>query len=305
MFLDRLRNARPNNAYVIESFDVTALYTNVSNNSTMEAIRELLTQHEGAINMHGFKIEQLIALSKECLSCSIFRWFEKYYAQMRGLTMGQRLAPSPTIAFMSKVEAPVTDFGPLLYCRYKDIDDCFVICSTQEEIDKCFQFLSEQSEYIQFTRDKPKKNCLSFLNVQRSEESDAAETSATVVLYDVKYNHNYAEHQVVVDFDALEKHEEAFKDADIGFCALGTTRAKAGKDGFYKVDHDYVVNVAKIAKAQGVREFVLVTSAGSNEHSWFLYTKTKGETERDVGALQFDKLLIVRPGFLEGPREGC
>ncbi|KAE9420081.1 hypothetical protein Angca_006740, partial [Angiostrongylus cantonensis] len=110
-------------------------------------------------------------------------------------------------------------------------------------------------------------------------------------------------HQVVVDFDALEKHEEAFKDVDIGFCALGTTRAKAGKDGFYKVDHDYVVNVAKIAKAQGVREFVLVTSAGSNEHSWFLYTKTKGETERDVGALQFDKLLIVRPGFLEGPRE--
>ncbi|KAJ1347030.1 hypothetical protein KIN20_001968 [Parelaphostrongylus tenuis] len=97
--------------------------------------------------------------------------------------------------------------------------------------------------------------------------------------------------------------KKAFKGLDIGFCALGTTRAKAGKDGFYKVDHDYVVNVAKIAKAQGVREFVLVSSAGSNEHSWFLYPKTKGEMERDVGALQFDKLLIVRPGILEGPRE--
>ncbi|VDM64647.1 unnamed protein product [Angiostrongylus costaricensis] len=31
--------------------------------------------------------------------------------------MGQRLAPSLAIAFMSKVEAPVTDLGPLLYCR--------------------------------------------------------------------------------------------------------------------------------------------------------------------------------------------
>ncbi|KAJ1346503.1 hypothetical protein KIN20_001299 [Parelaphostrongylus tenuis] len=33
MFLNRLRNASPNNAYVMESFDVTALYTSVSNES--------------------------------------------------------------------------------------------------------------------------------------------------------------------------------------------------------------------------------------------------------------------------------
>ncbi|VDM56362.1 unnamed protein product [Angiostrongylus costaricensis] len=36
----------------------------------------------------------------------------------RGLAMGQRLAPSLAIAFMSKVRAPVTDLGPLLYCRF-------------------------------------------------------------------------------------------------------------------------------------------------------------------------------------------
>uniref|UniRef100_A0A0K0CZ23 Reverse transcriptase domain-containing protein n=1 Tax=Angiostrongylus cantonensis TaxID=6313 RepID=A0A0K0CZ23_ANGCA len=94
MLLDRLRNAQPNNAYVMESFDVTALYTNVSNDSAMQAIRELFIQHEGAINI----------------------WSGRYYAQMRGLAMGQRLAPSLAIAYMSKVEAPVIDLGPLLYC---------------------------------------------------------------------------------------------------------------------------------------------------------------------------------------------
>ncbi|VDL64736.1 unnamed protein product [Nippostrongylus brasiliensis] len=110
--------------------------------------------------------------------------------------------------------------------------------------------------------------------------------------------------QVLVDFDAIENHAEAFKDMDVGFCALGTTRAKAGKEGFYKVDHDYVVNSAKVAKSQGgVKEFILVTSVGSNENSMFLYPKTKGETERDVAALGFEKFLIVRPGYLEGPRE--
>ncbi|PIO63979.1 hypothetical protein TELCIR_14406 [Teladorsagia circumcincta] len=42
---------------------------------------------------------------------------------------------------------------------------------------------------------------------------------------------------------------------------------------------------------------------GSNEKSWFLYPRTKGEVERDVAALEFEKFLIVRPGMLEGPRE--
>uniref|UniRef100_A0A0K0D9Z5 Reverse transcriptase domain-containing protein n=1 Tax=Angiostrongylus cantonensis TaxID=6313 RepID=A0A0K0D9Z5_ANGCA len=164
MFQDRLRTAQPSSACVTESFDVTILYTNVSNDSAMQAIFELLTQHEGEINMYGFKIEQLMALLKKCLSCSIFRWSGNYYAQIRGLAMGQRLAPSLAIAFMSKVEAPVTDLGPLLYYRY--IDDCFVLCSTQEKMDKCFKLLNEQTEYIKFTREKPKENWLPFLNVQ-------------------------------------------------------------------------------------------------------------------------------------------
>ncbi|VDM63570.1 unnamed protein product [Angiostrongylus costaricensis] len=140
----------------MESFDVTALYTNVSNDSAMQAIFELLTQHEGEINMYGFRIEHLMSLLKEYLSCSIFRWSGKYYAQIRGLAMGQRLAPSLAIAFMSKVEAPVTDLGPLLYCRY--VDDCFVLCSTQEEMDKCFELLNEQTEYIKFIQEKPREN---------------------------------------------------------------------------------------------------------------------------------------------------
>lgn len=119
----------------------------------------------------------------------------------------------------------------------------------------------------------------------------------------IPLKHEESVEQIVVNFDSIEEHADVFKDVDIGFCALGTTRSKSGKDGFYKVDHDYVLNTAKVAKAQGVKEFVLVTSIGSNENSWFLYPRTKGEVERDVAELGFEKFLIVRPGFLEGPRE--
>ncbi|KAK6745282.1 hypothetical protein RB195_011792 [Necator americanus] len=80
------------------------------------------------------------------------------------LAMGQRLAPTLAIAFMAKIEAPIWETRFLLYCRY--IDDCFLVCSSQAEMDNCFKILNEQSEYITFTRDKPKGEWLPFLNVQ-------------------------------------------------------------------------------------------------------------------------------------------
>ncbi|VDO49530.1 unnamed protein product [Haemonchus placei] len=63
--------------------------------------------------------------------------------------MGQRLAPVSAIAFMSKIEKPALDRGPVLCCRY--IDDCLIICSTQEEVDICYDLLNKQSGDINFT----------------------------------------------------------------------------------------------------------------------------------------------------------
>ena len=108
--------------------------------------------------------------------------------------------------------------------------------------------------------------------------------------------------QVVIDFDKPEEHADAFK-ADVGFCCLGTTRGKAGADGFYKVDHDYVVNTAKLAKEGGCKHYSITTSKGSNKNSWVLYNKTKGEVEEDLKAMEFERLDIFRPGLLLCDRE--
>jgi oxidoreductase len=34
--------------------------------------------------------------------------------------------------------------------------------------------------------------------------------------------------QRVVDFEKLDDYADSFKDIDVGYCALGTTRAQAG-----------------------------------------------------------------------------
>ena len=69
--------------------------------------------------------------------------------------------------------------------------------------------------------------------------------------------------QKLVDFDKLDDNKEAFNEAEIAFCCLGTTRGKAGKEGFIKVDYDYVVNSAKILKEIGTcNDYHLISSWG-------------------------------------------
>ncbi|KAJ1372755.1 hypothetical protein KIN20_035000 [Parelaphostrongylus tenuis] len=46
--------------------------------------------------------------------CSLPKWSGNYFAQIKGLAMGQRLAPTLAIAFMSEVEASIIDLRPFL-----------------------------------------------------------------------------------------------------------------------------------------------------------------------------------------------
>ncbi|KAK7098841.1 oxidoreductase HTATIP2-like [Littorina saxatilis] len=109
--------------------------------------------------------------------------------------------------------------------------------------------------------------------------------------------------QKVVDFDNLEASRDVFKGVDIGFCCLGTTKAKSGAKGFVKVDNDYVLNSASIAKDEGCKHFSLVSSMGADKNSSFLYPRTKGQVEEALKVMHFDRLTIYRPAVLMCDRE--
>nr|XP_057944904.1 oxidoreductase HTATIP2 isoform X2 [Doryrhamphus excisus] len=104
--------------------------------------------------------------------------------------------------------------------------------------------------------------------------------------------------QEVVDFEKLDDYAAAFQGHDVGYCCLGTTRAKAGTQGFIRVDHDYVLKSAELAKAGGCTQFHLESSRGADKDSSFLYLKVKGQVEADIQALDFDRYAIYRPGVL-------
>jgi uncharacterized protein YbjT (DUF2867 family) len=104
-----------------------------------------------------------------------------------------------------------------------------------------------------------------------------------------------------VDFERLDTVE--LPNVDDAFCCLGTTRRAAGSDAaFRRVDLDYVVAFARLAKRSGAQRFMLVSSIGASAASRVLYTRTKGECEEAIRAIGFATVVILRPSFLVGER---
>lgn len=89
-------------------------------------------------------------------------------------------------------------------------------------------------------------------------------------------------------------------------CALGTTWKQAGEDeaAFRAVDKELVLATARAAHAHGVERMVVVSSVGADPYAKSFYLKVKGEVERELGKIGFQRLDILRPGLLRGERGG-
>ncbi|HNP18294.1 MAG TPA: oxidoreductase [Fulvivirga sp.] len=107
----------------------------------------------------------------------------------------------------------------------------------------------------------------------------------------------------IADFSKLGSNPEWFKVDDV-FCCLGTTIKTAGsQEAFKKVDYEYPLETAKLAKEQGAKQYLIVTALGADANSKIFYNKVKGEVEDAISHLFFDTFHIFRPSLLLGPRK--
>lgn len=108
---------------------------------------------------------------------------------------------------------------------------------------------------------------------------------------------------ILVEWDQLDRYSDAFSGVHSVYCCLGTTIKKAGsQQKFRKVDVDYVLKAAELAKQHGVRQFMAVSSAGANPKVRNFYLRTKGETEQRLAEIGFRGLHLFRPSLLLGDR---
>lgn len=92
--------------------------------------------------------------------------------------------------------------------------------------------------------------------------------------------------------------------ADDIYCCLGSTMAKAGsKEKFYEADFTYPFGLAKIMKANGASQYLLVSAMGADKNSSIYYNRVKGEVEEAVSKTGFHCLHFFRPSLLLGDRE--
>jgi uncharacterized protein YbjT (DUF2867 family) len=105
----------------------------------------------------------------------------------------------------------------------------------------------------------------------------------------------------IVDFDTMDAQTTEARSV---FCCLGTTIKRAGsQEAFVKVDHDYVLSLAGVARKSGAHNFLVISSIGANPASENFYLRTKGTMEDDVKAVGIPAVSILRPSFLMGHRD--
>ncbi|HZE94479.1 MAG TPA: NAD(P)H-binding protein [Gemmatimonadales bacterium] len=108
--------------------------------------------------------------------------------------------------------------------------------------------------------------------------------------------------QRIVDLGALEAVAD-LAPADDVFCCLGTTIKQAGSQAaFRRVDHDFVVGLARAGLRAGAKQFLLVSAIGGDPESRVLYSRVKGEGEAAVRKLPYRAIQIFRPSLLLGKR---
>jgi uncharacterized protein YbjT (DUF2867 family) len=106
----------------------------------------------------------------------------------------------------------------------------------------------------------------------------------------------------IVDFRDIHKDWNVFVCDHLYYC-LGTTKSKTNKtEAYEKVEHEYCINIAKIAFHNKVKKFIYLSSSGASPSSWFKYLELKGKTEAELMKVGYDYLHIFRPYILLGRR---
>lgn len=117
-----------------------------------------------------------------------------------------------------------------------------------------------------------------------------------------KIQHQKIEEIIIQDFEEIDNYKDFIK-GDILFSCLGTTLKKAkSKEKFAKIEVEYPIQFAQIAKENNCQNFVFVSVNKANIDSSNLFKKTKAKLEEELKKLNISNLQILRPSFIIGDR---
>ena len=139
-----------------------------------------------------------------------------------------------------------------------------------------------------------KDNCSSITSIGRTE-------------IDESLLHNKVKHIVVKSLLDLKGTDEYWKNQNVFFNCIGTTKKKAGgADKFHEIEYGISNEAARFASENNIPHATLISASGANHTIWarkwihpLFYSKTMGEKEQTIlSNHSFEYTSIFKPGML-------
>ena len=136
-------------SHLLFTMDVKSLYTRIPNDDGLVALSHFLKKR----HVKKPDTDTLLRLAELVLTLNCFKFDDKYYQQIGGVSMGTRMGPSYVCLFVGHIEQirlSYTGKQPKMHKRF--IDDIFGATSmTQLELESYIQFVQNYHPALDYT----------------------------------------------------------------------------------------------------------------------------------------------------------
>jgi len=164
--ISKIRNMPCRDNYLLASFDIVNLYTNVPISETIDILRSNLTKNS---SLTSKQISDLVELTEATLRQNYFTFEDEFYIQKEGLAMGSPLSSILSELFLNHIENTKLRSNRhsnriLFYFRY--VDDTIVLFNgTSRQLNLLKNHLNSLHPKLQFTLEEETNKSINFLDL--------------------------------------------------------------------------------------------------------------------------------------------
>lgn len=155
--------------YVLVSFDVVSLFTNIPKDLVL---RDIIMNWQSIKKVTNINLDLFLEIVEFCLDSSYFCFRGKYYVQTFGTAMGSPLSPILADLVMDTLLCTVVRLVPFPIPILKKFVDDLLLALPMDQIQTTLDIFNSYNPYLQFTIEKENDNKLPFLDTLITRHND-------------------------------------------------------------------------------------------------------------------------------------
>ena len=163
-FVDRLKTIKISGEEMMVTFDIESLYPSIPLKEVCDKIVECLAKKS------QISRESLVKLLGFCTNEYCFKFGDRYFKQVNGVSMGTPIAPVVSEVFLEEIDRKISQIQSV-NCYFRYVDDCFAIVK-RSDFDEIVKTMNGLHKNLRFTSEVEKENKCHFLDatIERIED---------------------------------------------------------------------------------------------------------------------------------------